>query len=299
MEADIIIKFETVCDRVPDAENVINVLSAYVDMLKIAGSVVEPAGITSVGLAGVEDGSDIFKFILRKCETYGEYISAGSERYPTVSKAAIALAGTIVASTVTIGVSSVIEPDPRIADDQMEIFRENNRLLSDSVELQRKQMEFYGILQNEPAYESFEVIRPHDGAVIYKMPRSEFAERSGLWVTDEIPPTKQETRKILKTWSVVLIKPVLIQDSRRWGFARDGIEFSAKMSDKRFLEAIHKNSLPIGLSEGIRMKIEVKYKEVYEDGAWIAERGSHEVIKVLDPLPPPSPAPLFDGPSAH
>jgi hypothetical protein len=133
---------------------------------------------------------------------------------------------------------------------------------------------------------------------MYSIPKAEFAERSGLWSgdSDEAPTPATETRTA--TWDVILIKPVLVPEPRRWGFARDGIEFSALMSDKSFLDAIHNNTLPVRMAEGIRMKLEVKYREHFDGEAWIPVPYSHKVSRVLDPLPPISPTPLFANASA-
>ncbi len=293
VEADVTIRFVSEDGKTPNAENVLRALSTYVEILKIAGSVVDPSGRTEVGLAGVEAGSDVFKFVLRKCEDFGDHLTSGVSEYPLVSKAAISLGSLISGTVIIIGLTNALTPDPRIPDDQMEIFEENNRLLEESVELQRKEMEFYGILQEEPAYQSFEVIRPYSQEVVYKVPREEFAARSGLWMSDEIIEAEPDAQTRTATWDVVLIKPALVPEPRRWLFARDGIEFSALMKDQLFLDAIHDKTLPVKLAEGIRMKLELKYREIKEDGGWVPVVGSHRVTSVLDPLPPATPIPLF------
>ncbi len=297
VEADITIRFVPEEGLVPNAENVIRALSAYIDILKTVGSIVEPGARTEVGLAGVENGSDVFKFTLRKCESFGEHLTGGMAEYPIISKAAMALGGVISGAMLVVGITNALTPDPRIPNDQMAVFEANNRLLGESVELQKREMEFYGILQEEPAYQSFEVIRPFDGKVIYRIPRAEFASRSGLWMASDdavqADPLSQ-TRTV--TWDVVLIKAVLVPEPRRWRFARDGLEFSALMNDRNFLGAIHDKTLPVKLAEGIRMRLEVKYREQYDSGGWIPVIGSHRVTQVLDPLPPQTVVPLFPNP---
>ena len=292
-EADITIRFVPVEGHVPNAENVVRALSAYIEILKTIGSIVEPGARTEVGLAGVEDGSDVFKFILRKCEDFGEHMKSGMEEFPLVGQAAMALGGLISGTVLIVGITNAITPDPRIPDDQMEVFEENNRLLRESVDLQRREMEFYGILQEEPAYQSFEVIRPYDGKVVYRIPREEFASRSGLWSSEDAVAADPMSQTRTVTWDVVLIKAVLVPEPRRWRFARDGLEFSALMNDRQFLAAIHDKTLPIKLAEGIRMRMELKYREQREDGGWIPVVGSHRITQVLDPLPPATVIPLF------
>lgn len=288
-DADLVLRFEIEEGQTPNAENVANALLAWIDLLKAASEVIAPGTRLEVGLAGVEDGSDIFKLTLDRLEGFAENLKGGAEEYPLISKAAMALAG-LIGGTLVV---NAITPDPRIPPDQMDVFNHQTELLQESVDLQKQQMRFYGIMHDEPAFKTFEVIRPYDSKVIYSIPKVEFAERSGLWSgdIDETPAHATETRTA--TWDVILIKPVLVPEPRRWGFARDGIEFSALMSDKAFLEAIHNNSLPVRMAEGIRMKLEVKYREQFDGEAWTPVLYSHKVNRVLDPLPPVAPGPLF------
>lgn len=295
-EADLILRFEIEVGKTPDAENVARALLAWIDVLKTAGAIVEPGTDLQVGLVGVEDGSDIFKLSLRKVRKLGQEIKQGAEDFPLVSKAAISLGGLVGSTLVIASITNAVTPDPRIPDDQMAVIERSTELMEESVELQKVQMRYYGILQDEPAIESIDVIRPFDNKIIYTVPRHEFAERSGLWSGDaeEEIYISAETRTV--TWDVVLIRPVLVPEPRRWGFAKDGIEFSALMSDRHFLVALHDKTLQVQMAEGIRMRIEVKYREEHNGEAWIPVPYSHRVTRVLDPLPPAAPAPLFANP---
>lgn len=291
---DLILRFDIVDGQTPDAEVIARALLAWIDMLKVAGSVLEPGSRLEVGLVGVESGSDVFKLSLRKAEGFATQLKAGMDEYPLVSKATMALAGLVGATVLTVAVTTAITPDPRIPKEQMAVFEEQNRLLAESNELQRQQQRFYGILHEEPAIKGVDVIRGYDRQPLYTVPYHEFAERSGLWSgVEEEPAAKVET--ITATWDVVLIKPVLIHEPRRWQFSRDGIEFSARMEDDLFLEALGNKSLGISMAEGVRMRIEVKYREEFDGTTWRPVKGSHRVSRVLDPLPPPPLAPLFSG----
>jgi hypothetical protein len=294
---DILLKFEIEEGRTPNAEKVAEALLAWIDMLKAAAAAVAPDVSLEVGLVGVEDGSDIFKLVLRPTESALTRLKAGAAQYPLVTKMTIALAGLVATTVIATSITETMTPDPRIPEDQMEVFKENNRLIRESVELQREQQRFYSILQAEPAIKRMDVLRP-DRTTIYSIPKSEFADRSGLWSGEEtIEPTHEvETRTA--TWDVILIKPVLVAEQRRWIFARDSIEFSAKMEDEVFLSAIRDKTLKIGLAQGIRMRVEIKYREQRDGDLWVPVKGSHRVTRVLDPLPPAKSNPLFPGASA-
>lgn len=298
MEADLILRFEIEDGQVPNAEAVANALLAWINVIKSASDAIAPGQLLEVGLVGVEHGSDIFKFSLRKINTFCEEVKGGAEEFPLISKAALSLAGLVGGTVLATTINNAITPDPRIPNDQMAIFEKQTQLMEESVQLQKDQMRYYGILHGETAIKSVEIIRPYDRQIIYRIPRNEFAERSGLWDGNaEIKDSpKFETRTAV--WDVILIKAVLVPEQRRWGFAKDGIEFSALMTDRNFLEAIHARSLRVDMAEGIRMKIEVKYREEYNGQFWIPVPSSHRVTRVIEPLPPMPPSPLFPNSSS-
>jgi hypothetical protein len=294
-EVDLILKFEIAPGRSPEAESVAEALTAYVEVLRSAAAIVEPGASLSVELVAVEPGSQMFKLALRKLEDTAERVKSGAGEFPLVSKAAMALAGLIGGTMVVVSITNAMTPDPRLPEDQMVVLEEMNRNLAESVELQRESARFWGVMQDEPAFERLDVLRGFDQKPIYQVPRSEFAERSGIWsgdVQEEAPDV--ETRRA--TWDVVLVKPVLVPEQRRWTFAREGLEFSALMTDKSILQAIHDKTLPIQMAEGISMKIEVQYRERFHGNAWLPVPGSHRVRRVLHPLPPRTLGPLFAAP---
>lgn len=297
-DADLILKFEIAPDKNPEAESVADALDAWVDVLRAAAAVVAPGEGLSVELVGVEPGSHIFKLALRKLEDAAQRVKAGADEFPLVSKAAMTLGGLIGGTMIMVSITNSMTPDPRIPDDQMAVFEEMNRNLAESVELQRESARFWGIMQDEPAFDRLDVLRGYDRAPVYQIPRSEFAERSGIWSGDsELDTPTVETRRA--TWDVILVKPTLVPEERRWTFAREGLEFSALMTDKAILQAIHDKTLPIQMAEGIAMKIEVQYRERFDGKAWLPVSGSHRVRRVLHPVPgslPPESTPLFAAP---
>ena len=290
-DADLILRFEIARGRNPAATIAAEALSAWVDLLREAALVVEPNAEVRIELVGVEKGSHSFLFALKKIEQFAKDVEAGTSEYPLVKRALMTLAGLIVSTAVVTVVTTAVTPDPRIPSDQMQVFEETRDLMKESVELQRLQQRFYGILQDEPAYERIDVLNS-DRSMAYSIPRQEFAARSGLWNGD-VPELRPNTETRTATWDVVLIKPVLTQSPRRWRFAKEGLEFSALMQDEAVLQAIHDKTLPVQVAEGVMMKVEVTYKEAYDGKTWVPVSGSHKIKRVLDPLPPPSSGPLF------
>lgn len=289
---DLILKFEIEPGRSPEVDSVANALAAWVDVLETAASIVDPESRLIVELAGVEAGSQMFKMLLRRAEEAARQVKKGSSEYPLISQAAIALGGMVVAGTIGSVATIALQPDPRIPSDQMDVFEQMGRDLRESTEMQKKNTEFYGILQDEPAFQELKILGGPSRVPLYSVPRSEFATRSGIWADDDEQLTPiLESRTAV--WDVILIKPALIAEERRWTFAKDGLEFTALMTDKAVLNAIHDKTLPIRIAEGVAMKIEVVYRERRDGDAWLPVPGSRKVKRVLSPLPPTSSGPLF------
>jgi hypothetical protein len=293
VEEDLILKFEIAPGRSPEAESVAQAIAAFVDVLRAAANVVDPDSSLSVELVGVEPGSQMFKLALRNA---AERVRAGADRFPLFKRAAITLGPLIGTTLLTVTITNLITPDPRIPADQMAVFDEMSRNMAASVELQRQSARFWGITQDEPAFNGVDVLSGHDRTLVYQVPRSEFAERSGIWSGDAAEVTALVERRTA-TWDVILVKPVLVPEQRRWTFARDGLEFSALMTDKSVLQAIHDRTLPLQIAEGVTMKIEVQYRERFDGKAWLPVPGSHRVKRVISPRAEPSLAGLFSAPN--
>jgi hypothetical protein len=291
-DTDLVLRFEIVPGRNPEAESVAEAISAFVDVLRTAASIVEPESELSVKLVGVEPGSQRFKLALQKGHDILERIDKGGDQYPLYKKALIALGGLIGGTFIVVGIENEFSAQPRIPADQMATFNEMGRYMAESVELQRQSARFWGINQDEPAFGGVEVLNGDDGTRLYHVPRSDFAARSGVWTDDRAEIVSAVERRTA-TWDVILVKPVLVPEQRRWTFARDGLEFSALMTDKAVLQAVHDKTLPLQLAEGVAMKIEVQYRERYDGKVWLPIPGSHRVKRVISPRPEGPPLPLF------
>lgn len=293
---DVVLHFEIADHELPDAEAVARAVIAWTETARAALQIVDPDSDPRIELAGVEPGSDVFRLVFRKLAEAGQRIEAGGKEYPLVANAAVSLATGIVGGAVLAIGSAVIAPSPRIPDDQMKVFQEMNRNIAASVEVQRRRQEFYSIILPEPAITAVEVQRGVNRERLYRVPRSEFATGSGLWTVTTAQP-EQVTRPGITTWEVVLIRPAAVGKPRRWTFARDGLEFSATMSDPLILQAIAAGTWHIEIAEGVRMRVQMEYKEQLEGGVWRQLPESRKITKVLDPLPPPPSTPLFPAPS--
>ncbi|MEL7707322.1 hypothetical protein AAG593_05525 [Citromicrobium bathyomarinum] len=281
---DLVLEFEIEEGRSPDIENVARALLAWSDAVQAAVRVIDPAAQVRVELSGVEHGSQRFKQVLRFLEDTAEAIEEGGQEYPLIFKQVKALAKLIGGGILMAVVLNEVVPD-----EQQEVLEEIRDLLRESPELRRHSEEFYDTLQEEPAIAVVELYEGDSEQPTYSVPRAEFAERSGLFqITEDNQPIERiETRSA--TWDVVLIRPVLVAKPRRWTFAKDGIEFSAEMTDTTVLTAIREKTITIPFAEGVMMKIEVVYDEEFDGAVWKPIGKSRKVVKVLSPrimLPP-------------
>lgn len=116
------------------------------------------------------------------------------------------------------------------------------------------------------------------------VPREEFQNRVNK---EEIIKETVERQTVYKTKSVTLIRPVLKAQAAMWRFREaSGNEFSAKMKDPDYIEALESKRTGIQLAIGIEMLIEFEYKQENENGQWVDEEIS--VRRVLSPRAGPS-----------
>ena len=121
-DADLILKFEIAEGRNPDAAIAAEALSAWAALLRAAALAVEPDANVRIELVGVEKGSQTFLFAVQKVKEFVGDVSDGMAEFPLVKKAAITLGGLVTTTAITVAVTNSLTPDPRIPDDQMQVF---------------------------------------------------------------------------------------------------------------------------------------------------------------------------------
>lgn len=98
------------------------------------------------------------------------------------------------------------------------------------------------------------------------VPRAEFPQRSAVRPTTELLTIERRERTTSE--HVTLIKPVLLNAHRRWRFSYQDGQFSAAVTDDKFLSDMDDGTLGIPLSGGIEMDIELLTVEEKKDGVW-------------------------------
>ena len=289
-EPDLVLQFGIEEGRSPNLESVARALLAWNEAVQTAVAAIDPTARVVVELAGVEHGSQRYKQYFRRYDDFAQKVEEGGQEYPYLWQHTKALGRLIAGGILIAGVTYIVTPD-----DTTPILEEIRDILREDAGTKRCSQQFYEILQEEPAICKMEVFEGNDPTPVYSVPRSEFSHRSGLFEPQEDEQDIELTKPRVVTWEVVLVKPVLVGKPRRWTFARDGIEFSALMTDRAVLQALHDRTLAIPFAEGVMMQIEVSYKERLEGDVWLPLGDTRKVTKVLSPRVPAAAGPLFAG----
>jgi hypothetical protein len=135
---------------------------------------------------------------------------------------------------------------------------------------------FFSELKADKNIKGVGVALDHRSPPVAIIPRAEFADRSRPPQEDAEPTAR--TR--VETVTVLLVEPRLLGDDKAWRFSIAGMEFSAKIEDKDFVEATLSGRNHIPLVEGIYLTVRMRIEEKQEDNAWTIK--SRTILEVLD-----------------
>lgn len=108
------------------------------------------------------------------------------------------------------------------------------------------------------------------------VPRSQFAE-----LLRPIEQSRDERKRSrLEEIPVLLVQPRLRVDNKQWRFAAGGMEFPARIEDRKFISDLLSGRLGVKMIEGVVMHVTMRVEEVSLDGAWKVV--SRAIVKVHD-----------------
>ena len=88
-----------------------------------------------------------------------------------------------------------------------------------------------------------------------------------------------------KREKVNLIRPILLNENRKWGFSFHEGAFGAQIKDQDFLDRVLSGQEPIPMISGITMDVLLETREEFVAGVWeVKERKILKVLKVNPPL---------------
>lgn len=101
----------------------------------------------------------------------------------------------------------------------------------------------------------------HQSPPVSIIPRSEFGDRSQPPKEDAEPTSRTK----LEAMTVLLVEPRLLGNRKAWRFSVGGVEFGAKIEDKKFVEATLSGRNGIPLMERIYLQVRMRIDERRED----------------------------------
>jgi hypothetical protein len=279
----IVLHFELFEYRNADAVVAAQALIAWVDVVKQTARAINPEEDIRVELVGVEAGS--LKLILRYIEKTLSDINTGASEFPLVKKLALGAALTVASSVTGIVLQDVLDGDSQtvmLSEEDRKLLKDLTDKVGKSDAVRKSTLQFFKALEQDPAISGVGVSADPETKPAVIIPKSQFPERSGLW-SEQMESATEKT--VTAIWNVVLVKPTLDHRPRNWRFDRDGVEFSAKMTDRAFLDAIPTGRVPITLQEGVMMVVEVQYTERLNGQVWEYVANTRKVTKVISPRP--------------
>lgn len=297
IDGQYVLHFDTGPNAVPDAEIVARALIAWVEATQLAAQTLDPLNELRIGLLSAEPGSLRLRTVLDFFET--KIIGPPADfltPFPRIKRAARQLA---IATTIGIptGVAIVVaehtlypEPPRSLPTEAHSDFRADQEKIKEEPKVGNKVKAFYKTIEQDKAITGVSVREGTTLEPLLTVPREEFAQRSGLWAPQDSPAPSRPQRAV---WDVVVTHPALLSKPKPWRFLRDGLPFSATMSDEQFLAAVGNGTLPLHIQEGVQMQIVVEWTEQLDGQTWIPNARTYRVTKVLQPRPLPGPAPLL------
>ena len=279
MAQQIVLQFETEKGRYPNTEVAALALLDWVNLVKAAVAVVDPNQQIEFEIAGVAPGSTRFHQLLRFADQQLGYVKSAWDDYPHLKSVVTGSAHALYTATIAGAVSLALQPheqDVRLSDDDRAILEKVARAPAVKDASQR----FYRTLERDPDIQGVGVANSWDARPTAIVPRSEFPDRSGMWVVGAEDVAERTQGAV---WEVVLLRPALVSTPQSWQFMRDGLKFNAKMYDAKFLSAIRDGKVPLNLQEGVMMKVEIEYTERLVGQIWEPVANSRRVVRVLSP----------------
>lgn len=145
---------------------------------------------------------------------------------------------------------------------------------------------FFKVVNSDPAIVGVGITRGPGERPTSIVPRREFQFYSGeaettLNTIEEFTADGSQREKE-ETIKLTLVSPVLLAKPRSWRFQSSSVpEFSAKMNDVQFLQAMAEGNIAIPLKAGVEMTVVLVTKEEFDGGVWVPK--SRAVSKVLIP----------------
>lgn len=291
-DGQLILQFDLESGYNADAMIAAEALIAWIEAVREASAVLDPNSELQVGLVSAEPACLRLMTVIRFIErTLLDPPSDALNETPKFKKIAVAF---VIGASGALGVAAIngglqldfadkagqTQEQPVVDHDEQIRLEEAKEKLQASPTVRAKVQKFYETVERDRHITRVSVSEKPGGTPLVSVPRSEFAERSGLWdpQTPE-PPTRNQDA----IWDVVVTYPALFSEPRVWGFSRDGLPFTARLEDEVFLVGIHDGTLPIRIQEGVVMRVQIVWQERLVGQTWTLVPRSRRIVRVLSP----------------
>ena len=255
----------------------------WIATIRETANAIDPNIKVRVEIVDADEGSIKFNTVFKWVEEKLENFESGSSEYPRLRKLALALSIFLLGVAADKVVDQIIESPSRLelSDEDRERLDELLKRSKGKPEIETPKRKFFKTIERDRGIVSVGVSEGPDMDLIASVPRSQFAERSGLWAIME----DEDERTTSSILDVTLVSPVLINQPRSWRFQLEaGLpEFNAVMRDKNFLSALEKSYIQEQLRTHIQMTIRLEVREEKRGGAWVVPRGGRSVVEVIAP----------------
>jgi hypothetical protein len=99
---------------------------------------------------------------------------------------------------------------------------------------------------------------------------------------EEIP---LETREIIETTDVEILRAILERSKRRWEFVWGGVRIPAPVLDSSFYDRFIAHEITIAPGDKLKVRLKIKQRRLLDAGVYVNE--SYEVVEVLGHIPKP------------
>lgn len=110
------------------------------------------------------------------------------------------------------------------------------------------------------------------------VPRENFAVLSSSVVSE-----LEDTRELLETTDLQIIRAILEKGKRKWEFAWKGVRISAPLTDEKFFQNFSERKFTVAPGDGLEVTLKITQKLNHEAGLYI--NSAYEVVRVLKHLP--------------
>lgn len=125
---------------------------------------------------------------------------------------------------------------------------------------------FYAEIKNDTAIKAVGLSYSHEDKPLKLIPRSKFDALSRSPQTANRDGEKR--KRVDQNVEVLLTQPRLTADKRAWRFQVGGVEFSARVTDEKFVTDLLSGKTKVPMVEGLYLLVDLAYEEQMKDGVW-------------------------------